>query len=491
MKNKDILLDVIGDIDEDLIPELSSVKKKKNRTIKRTAIGGICAAAVIAGVLLLPRTALPETHGNIDNILLAAAAYPEMPAYPAYPDELTFPDWEEYEPIYEEWREANLALKNQPEGYTDGFDTFFLNTSRTFLTDVGTENKVYSPLSLFMALSMSAEISDGNTRQQILDVLAQDDIDSLRSHAKSIWQANYMDDGMAKCILASSLWMNGRMPYTQSTIEFLADNYYSSVYSGDPASEEYNKLMQDWLNMQTDGLLEDQVSDIVMDPEMVLTLASTVSYSGKWNYKFSKDLTAPGIFHSPAGDIQCDFLNDEWNTNYFWNDKFAAISMGLENNGQMRLILPDEGITPEDLINDDKAMGYMMNTDEYTNDRYVNHKFVTVNMSVPKFDVSSKTDLKDGLERLGITDAFDPYKSDFSPLTEQSEGVSVSRVEQDTRVIIDEEGCRASSLTAMIHVGAMAPEDYAYFILDRPFIFEIVSENGFPLFIGIVNDPVQ
>ena len=45
-----------------------------------------------------------------------------------------------------------------------------------------------------MALGMSAEITDGNSRQQILDVLHQKDIDTLRSHSRSIWQANYMDD---------------------------------------------------------------------------------------------------------------------------------------------------------------------------------------------------------------------------------------------------------------------------------------------------------
>ena len=487
MKNKDILLDVIGDVDEDLIPELSSVKKKKGRIIKRTAIGGgICAAALIAWVMLLPNSTFSKTMGNDNTMLLASAVYPEMPTYP---DESEYPDWEEFEPIYDEWREANLDLKNQPEGYKDGFDTFFYNSSRTFLADAGTDNKVYSPLSLFMALSMSAEISDGNTRQQILDVLSQDDIDSLRSHAKSIWLANYMNDGMAKCVLANSLWTNSNIPYTQSTIDSIAGNYYSSVYSGDPASDKYNRLMQDWINEQTDGLLSDYVSDIKMDSEMVLTLASTVNFSGKWNHKFSKDLTAPGVFHSPAGDIECDFMNSERDTSYFWGDKFAAVSMYLENNGHMRLILPDEGITPEDLINDDSAIGYMMNTNEYSSDKYVNNKFVTVNLSVPKFDISSNIDLKDGLEKLGITDAFDPYNSDFSPLTEQSDGVFISKVEQDTRVIIDEDGCKASSLTIMIADGAAMPDDYVYFTLDRPFIFEIMSETGLPLFIGIVNNP--
>ena len=51
MKNRDILLDVIGDVDEKLIPELTAPKKKKN-IIKWTALGGICAAAAACAILL-------------------------------------------------------------------------------------------------------------------------------------------------------------------------------------------------------------------------------------------------------------------------------------------------------------------------------------------------------------------------------------------------------------------------------------------------------
>lgn len=54
MKNKDILLDVIGDADENLVPELTA-KKKKSSILKWTALGGVCAA-VIACVIALPKT---------------------------------------------------------------------------------------------------------------------------------------------------------------------------------------------------------------------------------------------------------------------------------------------------------------------------------------------------------------------------------------------------------------------------------------------------
>lgn len=496
MTNND-LLRAMGRIDPGLIadaaPDISQntadtpVRKTRKPWLKFGAVAAACLVA-FAGVGIGYRM-FNSGHSKVIRVakekkmLLAAAIYPEMPAYPS--------DWDQK--AYEKWHDARWALRDQPEGYQDGFDVFFSNSTRVFLSDAEAKNKVYSPLCLYMALGMSAEITDGNTRRQILDALAQEDIDTLRSHARSIWQANYMDDGMAKCVLATSLWTNNKFTYDQNTIDTLASNYYSSVFTGDPASKQYNKLLRDWLNEQTDGLLEDHVSNIDMTPgmdlETVLTLASTVNYSGKWNNKFSKDNTRPGTFYSPNGDVQCDFMNAKRDMTYFWGDKFASVSLGLENNGSMRFILPDEGISAEELLNDDEALGFMINAGGAA--RYPNSEYVTVNMSVPKFDVSSGIDLEDGLRELGVTDIFDVESSDFTPLTDSVDIVRLDKATQASRVMIDEEGCKAASLTIMLNAGAGRPTGEADFVLDRPFIFEIISETGLPLFVGIVNDPVR
>ena len=487
---KEQFYELLGDVDENAVKaaEDPPVAKKRKPRIKYGAIAAACLVAV-AGVVIGYRSFNSNTSSVLrtaekKKMLLAAAVYPEMPAYPREDDQKA----------YEKWSDARRALRDQPEGYRDGFDVFFSKSAPIFLSGAEGKNTIYSPLSLYMALGMSAEITDGNTRRQILDALAQDDIDTLRSHARSVWQANYMDDGMAKCVLATSLWTNNDLTYDQNTVDLLASNYYSSVFTGDPASEEYNKLLRAWLNEQTDGLLEEYVSDMEMTPEkldtkMVLTLASAVNYSGKWNAKFSKENTETGTFHSPNGDVQCDFMNAKRNTAYYWGDKFASIALSLENNGWMMLILPDEGISAEELLNDDEAIGYMTQFGGAT--RYPNSEFVTVNMSVPKFDVSSRIDLEDGLSKLGITDIFDPEISDFTPLTDSVDIVRLDKATQASRVMIDEDGCKAASLTIMLNAGASRPEGEVDFVLDRPFIFEIMSENGLPLFVGIVNDPVQ
>lgn len=482
---KEKLYELIGDIDENAVKAAETEKSSRNkaRWIRYGSAAAACLVVCAGAGLILGRSGGSDdiTTPGVSNMLVAEAAYPEMPGYP---DETMYSTMREYETAYDEWTAAMKERRTAVNECRYDITPFFTDSTRAFLTGSGTDNAVYSPLSLFMALSMSAEITDGNTRQQILDVLGQDSIESLRSDAEAVWMANYLDDGMAKCVLATSLWTNSNVQYRQTTMDSLAQHYYTSSYSGDPASEEYSKMMQDWMNEQTDGLLSDYVSEIEMDPDMILTLASAVNYCGKWRYKFSEEKTESGIFHSPNGDVQCDFMYAERLTNYYWGENFAAVSLELENNGQMRLILPDDGVTPEELIYDDEVIDFM--TDDGV---YKNSKSVQVNMSVPKFDVSSDTDLTEGLKKLGITDAFDLSVSDFTPLTDSSEGIFISQAKQSARVMIDEEGCKASALTVMIYLGAGIPDDEVDFVLDRPFVFEIVSETGMPLFVGIVNHP--
>lgn len=493
MKNHEILLDVIGDADESLIPGLRQAPKP-HRGILRAAIGGICAAAVICGILLFPKGRQPAVQDSLPDassvisgapkgMLLAEAAYPVLPPYP---DQTAYDNREDFSRDLETWLEANRALRAQPAGYRDGFDRFFLRSAEVFLDGCETENRIYSPLSLFTALGMTAEITNGNSRQQILDVLAQDDIGALRANAKAIWQANYTNDEAAKCILASSLWLNQEIRFRQDTVQSIADTYYASVFRGDPASDEYSRMMQEWISAQTDGLLDDMLPDLKMDTETVLSLAATVNYSGKWAGRFNPQKTAAGTFHAPGGERRCDFMHAEQSMHYIRGEHFLSVSLFLNSNGYMRLILPDEGFSPGSLLQSEAFTEFLCR-----DDTEAKQKFAIVSLAVPKFDVSSGIRLKEGMQALGITDVFDDMRADFSPLTGSTGGIILSSAEQDARVVIDEEGCKAAAVTVISAAATSMPSEQIDFVLDRPFIFEIMSASGMPLFVGAVNDPVQ
>lgn len=334
-----------------------------------------------------------------------------------------------------------------------------------------------------MALAMSAEITDGNSRRQILELLGQDDIDVLRRNAKAIWENNYLDDGLTKKVASSSVWLNSSLNYNNDTIRLLAENYYSSVFCGEPTDAGYENRMKKWLNEHTGNLLENYVSDIKMDPTMIVSLASTIDFFGKWKEEFPEKDTKEAVFHTPTGDVTCDFMNDI-SYNYQSLENFSSVSFWMEGGCKMVTLLPNEGVSCEDLLNDEEALTFIMGNTGPGDEP------IKAYVSIPKFDVSSGTDLSEGLKELGITDIFDSSVSDFSPLTD-GKNITIGSTEHDARIMIDEEGCRASAMTVIPAYPAYENDDEpVYYTLDRPFIFSIVGTSGIPLFVGIVNNPI-
>ena len=417
-------------------------------------------------------------HGT--GTQLYKAEYPEMVQYPVNEDHTyTYED-------YEAW--INCKRERQPENkdYQNGIREFYEITMQEFLKDTQGENMVYSPLNVYMALAMLAETTDGESRQQILDLLHTDSIETLRNNAGILWNANYCDDGTVNSLLASSVWLSDKLDYNENTLKTLADNYYASSFSGTMGSAKYNKMLQDWLDEQTGGLLKEQTGNVQMDPLTVFGLATTVYFRAKWQNEFYAPYTKEEIFHAKSGDVTTEFMHQSGTDTYYWGEKFGAIARGLKNSGNMLLILPDEDVAVEDLLSDKEVQNFIF--DHY---EWENQKFLIVNQSIPKFDVVSDFSLISGLQNLGVKDVFSFAEANFTPLLGDTElPLAVNEAKHAARVMIDEEGCTAAAFTVMLAAGAARPpEEQVDFVLDRPFLFVINGQDGQPLFVGIVNQP--
>ena len=434
---------------------------------------------------------------------LALAAYPETAPYPIredYVSPLTGEcDYDKYDEAFSAWWESRNSLRSRTD-YTGMMDDFLSASTARFLTGAGAENRVYSPLNVYLALSMLTETTGGNSRQQLLDLLQADSVETLRGRVSALWRDHYRDDGMTTSLLANSLWLRDGMTYSQEVLDTLAADYYASSFSGEMGSEEYNQALRSWLNEQTRGLLEEQAGGLGMDPETVLALASTIYFKAVWSEEFSKDHTERDVFHAPIGDVEADFMRSSIQGIYYWGEHFAAMRLDFRQSGSMWLILPDEGYDLDQLLGSGEAMEFLLadkwgDYNEQTNmmeGGWEGQKYLKINLSMPRFDVSSDLDLIGGLQALGVTDVFDMGVSDFDPLgASTSDPLYVSQVKHAARVKVDEEGCEAAAYTVIMNDAgaAMPPDDEVDFILDRPFFFAITGDSGLPLFTGVVNQP--
>lgn len=432
-------------------------------------------------------TILTTGSAQTSQYALTKAVYPQMSPYPdhlKYTDESTgMFDAEGFEAAYDAWRGDRLAQTSQLEGYDQGLGGFYEKTARQFLTGADGENIIYSPLNVYMALAMLAETTDGESREQILELLGADDIGQLRMQANALWNANYSNDGLNRSVLASSLWLNEDVEFNEDTIKTLADTYYSSTYQGVMGSDELDEALKAWLNEQTGGILKDEVAGVELDRETVLAMATTVYFQAKWSSEFNENNNTQSVFYAPDGNINCMFMNQSLARDYYWDDGFSAVCQSFTDGGEMWLILPDEGTSVDELLANDSVFDLLDKQDSWED-----KKFLTVNLSVPKFDVSSNIDLSVGLKKMGVTDVFDYARSDFSPLTRQIDEVYLSKADHAARVTIDEEGCTAAAYTVMALCGAaMPPEEEVDFVLNRPFVFAITGQGDSLMFIGVVN----
>ena len=208
------------------------------------------------------------------------------------------------------------AFREELPRHAEALAPFFEKSTRQILSGHGGENQIYSPLNLYMALSMVAEITDGSTRGQILDLLGAPDIESLRDQSEGLWLMSSLNLYGGETDLANSIWLNNTIDYKQETLDILAGDHFAESFRGQPGTEEYNKLLQDWTNEKTRNLLEDSANSLEMPPETLLTLMSTVYFKASWHDMFPEDLTAAGTFHAPQGDIEHDFMHQGFSGGY-------------------------------------------------------------------------------------------------------------------------------------------------------------------------------
>ena len=468
----DKLAEALNEISDSHLSE--AVTAKKRRTFPW--LGAI--AAVLALALLFHFVKIPMV------IRANAVSIASEPRLEARPENVAYPDHAAYRAAFDAWTAANKARSTTANAALHQSKEFFSGTLQEFLS--GSDgNLLYSPVNAYIGLAMAAELTAGNTQQQLLDALHVPDTDTLRAQVSALWESAYWNSGNEICTLASSLWLDEGLSYNQSVMDTLAHDYYASIYQQELNSTQAAKDIQAWLNNNTGGFLKKYTDSIQLPEEALLALYSTIYFQGKWSDEFNAANNTTGTFYGTAGNTDCTYMNaKERQMHYHWGDSFGAVSLNIRGNRQMWFILPDEDKTVDNVLADGQYLDMLLAPDK----GWRNSKYMKVNLSVPKFDISAQRDLRSGLENMGITDLFDPSAADFS--ASLAEPAYITAANQSVRVAIDEKGVTAAAYIELPAAGAaMPPEEIIDFILNRPFLFVITGGGNIPLFAGVVNQP--
>ncbi len=357
----------------------------------------------------------------------------------------------------------------------------------------GDENVFYSPYSISLALAMTYAGAKGQTADemaQALHFLLPGDrlhpaFNKLALELESRSQSEDLEpDQVFQLNVANSLWGQAGFAFEQDFLDTLARNYAAGMrlvdYEND--AEAARQEINSWVSQSTNEKIRDIIPPGALDELTRLVLANAVYFKAAWLHPFEPDATQPDSFRrldGTAADVP--MMHEQSGLSWMQGDGYRAVELPYAGwQLSMLIVLPDEG----------KFGDVETRLDgEFLNATLAAMQWGEVILTLPKFKFEWSLGLGNGLETLGMRDAFDPLAADFSGMDGKRD-LYVSQILHKAYVAVDEAGTEAAAATAVIMDVTSLPSDLIDFKIDRPFFFLIRDiPTGTILFVGKVVNP--
>lgn len=344
------------------------------------------------------------------------------------------------------------------------------------------ENTLISPLSISLALAMTANGADGTTLEEMERLLAgNNSMEELNS-----WFHSYVNklpsDEEYKLSIANSLWFrdDDRFTVEKDFLQTNANYYGASIYKS-PFDETTVADINYWVNQKTDGMIDKMVDNI--DEATLMYLINAVCFDAAWEESYSEKNVKEGSFTSHDGQERVVDMMYSTEFDYLEDDSVTGFIKDYEaGKYSFVALLPKENVTLEDYIRqlDGADLQALLS----------NKKKAAVKTVMPKFSYEYEVGMVDVLENLGISLAFDANNADFSGIGTAPEGnIYIGDVRHKTFIEVDEDGTRAAAATSVAVQFNSAGSQIYQVELNRPFMYMIIdNETNLPIFMGTMLD---
>ena len=342
-------------------------------------------------------------------------------------------------------------------------------------------NKLISPLSAMLCLSLIANGAEGATLQEMEAVLGMP-VGELNK-ALYAYTQSLMNEKDSKMELANSVWFRNtddKLHVEESFLQTLADWYQAEAY-GAPFDEGTRQDLDNWVSKHTDGMIKKML-DRPIPRDTMMYLINALVFDAKWETPYEKKQIKDWEFTAKNGrksTVQGLFSEEHL---YFSGEGVKGVGKVYKNGGYYFV-----GLLPEDTEKDLRTFASEL-TGEMWQEMWKTRSFETVMTMIPEFKCEDRTDMSDILKSLGMQKMFGSG-AEFLPMGDyDGKSLQVSEVIQKTYLELDRNGTKAAAVTwGNMKAGSAAPYKLKEVYLDRPFVYMIVdADSGLPLFIGLV-----
>ena len=345
------------------------------------------------------------------------------------------------------------------------------------------ENVLISPLSIQLALAMTANGADGNTKAEMEALLGGEiSLEDLNEYLYS-YVNNLPSAEKYKLQIANSIWFRddeGRLQVEKDFLQKNADYYGAQAYKA-AFDDQTLKDINNWVKNNTDGLIDSILDQI--DEDAVMYLINALVFDAEWQHVYDKSDVYKGKFTNIGGtEKQVDMMHSE-ETVYLQDENaigFMKPYSGSKYN--FAVLLPNEGVDIYEYI-----AGL---TGESLMETLSTPQLGMVMATLPKFSYEYELTMNDVLKELGMPSAFSGDTADFSKMAHSSRGnIYIGDVLHKTFISVDELGTKAGAVTKVQMNDESAPMSEWVVTLNRPFVYMIIdNETKLPVFIGAVMD---
>ena len=347
------------------------------------------------------------------------------------------------------------------------------------------ENVMISPLSVSLALAMTYNGADGDTKvamEKILELYGLT-VDEINENYKTLIDALASVDPKVLMSIANSIWYKQEFDVEQDFINVNQDYFYAEVSPLDFNDPESVTTINNWVANKTNDKITEILDEIPVDA--VMYLINAIYFKGIWKYEFEESNTEEKPFYLSDGTTKdVPMMVQEGSFNYFSNDILQAVEMPYgAGNYSMIILLPQYNKTPDDIID-------QLNNDNWNSWLSEFYEAEKIQIHLPKFKFEYKNKLNDELINMDMGIAFDPYNADFSKIN-SLEQLFISRVIHKSFIEVNEEGTEAAAVTMVeISLTSSGGETGIHFYVNQPFIFAIKEKyTNTIICIGKVMEP--
>jgi serpin B len=346
------------------------------------------------------------------------------------------------------------------------------------------KNRFISPSSVLLALAMTYNGAEGETRQAMaraleIEGLTLEEVNRAFADLKSTLATA---DPKLQLKIANSLWARKgfslKPDFIQRTKEFYAAEVTSLDFSNPGAPATINA----WVKNNTGDKIDKIVDEI--SPDKILFLINAIYFKGQWTTEFDKGKTREDDFKLADGSQKkLPMMSQAGKYNYYKGKDFQAVSLPY-GSGRMSMyvFLPDKSTSLDQFERNLTVANWETWMKSF--------RVAPGELILPRFKIEYEVNLNDALKAVGMAEAFDSTRANFSGIAQG--GIYISEVKHKTIAEVNEEGTVAAAVTSVgISVASVQPPQENFIMkVDRPF-FVAIRDNmtGTVLFMGSIADP--